>query len=682
MPTNEENRATAEAFDSLAAISANSVVQLKVFLRAVNLPHNGLKADLVDRLWTHIQQLPLPPPPPEQQPLPFGALPALEDNVLIPPVDPAGIRITPAQYHQYQLFLLNQAVPAAPVAPAGYAPMRGPHAAARAPMGVPPVPGYPLPHAGFGQIRPLPAAAAMAPQFQDAPFHADFDLMAPPQVHGLLPYHANLGPPGTASVADSALFDDNEQFYGPLELVMPAARIMTTLELDVRQFYETTLFSEVVAPPHANTTQPAILSSTLTAIFTPPEHGGKTANDFAATSLGQCMTTYALNMNASPAYSDKLVVFPPVPVQLAQYFLLPASGLLPNSGEAQLSQLTSFVTVFTFLKPDITGDDFQNSKFDTFSNTRASTFNTRLLKTTTSTTPKQLVYTGGLQDTLEHLIILVANLRCFCSFWVAPHSPPPALIKFLDAYLLVISDTTVGQRITTLVASTPHLIHVMAMDLQATFSAFVAVGQAVGARNNSMVRQSALMSTETTMRNLSLFVNTTHCQTLAPPRSYYLFCSDPTTPAAGSPSQAPHPSNQRKRRAAEPTGPAPAPVPNSRSTLGHGSRSNPGYGPRSNAPLDVRRAEIKEIGFIKYLCEPRDVMTVCPLPRGFTQRFCFAFSSLGMSCREPNTCQNTHIAHFRNLAHDSDKASLIAWQATHPTAVTLIGPLTRGNNPE
>jgi hypothetical protein len=561
--------------------------------------------------------------------------------------------------------------------------MRGPPDAARAPLGVPPVPGYPLPHVGFGPIRPLPAAAPMAPHFNAANFNADFDLMAPPQAHGLFPYQAGLGPPGTPSVADSALFDDNEQFFGPLDLVMPPARIMTTLELDVRQFYGTMLFSEVVEPTRSNTTQPAILSSALTPIFTPPIEGGKTANDFAATSLGLSLETYALNMNSSSEYFDKLVVFPPVPVQLAQYLLLPASGFLPNSGEAQLSQLTSFVTVFTFLKPDVTGDTFQNSKFDTFSNNRASTFNTRLLKTTT--TQNQLVYTAGLQHTLEHLTVLVANLRCFCNFLVAPHSPKPALTKFLEAYLLVISDMTVAQRITTLVASTPHLIHVMAMDLQATFSAFVAAGQAVGARNPSMVRQSALMSIETTMRNLSLIVNTTHSQTLAPPRSYYVFCSDPNTPAASSPSPAPHLSNQRnvrQRRAAEPIVPAPAPGYSSRSNPGPGSRSNPVYGVRFNTPLDVRRAEIKEIGFIKYLCEPRDVTTVCPLPRGFTQRFCFAFSSLGMSCRDPNACLMKHVAHFRNLANDSDKASLIAWQARNPTAVTLIGPLTMGNNPE
>jgi hypothetical protein len=68
MPTHAELRTEAEAFNSLEAVSANTFVRLKAFLRAFNLPTAGNKDTLVNRL--AMQVLGLPPPLDDEPPLP------------------------------------------------------------------------------------------------------------------------------------------------------------------------------------------------------------------------------------------------------------------------------------------------------------------------------------------------------------------------------------------------------------------------------------------------------------------------------------------------------------------------------------------------------------------------------------------------------------------------------------
>jgi hypothetical protein len=205
----------------------------------------------------------------------------------------------------------------------------------------------------------------------------------------------------------------------------------------------------------------------------------------------------------------------------------------------------------------------------------------------------------------------------------------------------------------------------MAMELQTTFSAFVAVAQFSGSRSHHMIRQNAVRSCITTLTNLGQLINSNPAPSVAP-RSYYQFHPSPSYPSVGLPPSIPQPHLQtsaRKRPATE------TPVP--RTAPANGSRS---LGPRANGlrPTDNRRNEVRAIGFIKYSCEHRDVMRLCPLPRGLQQQFCYAYASVGMCCREPDNCLNPHLETFSQLTIPADVKLLKQWRDANPTLVTLI----------
>jgi hypothetical protein len=114
----------------------------------------------------------------------------------------------------------------------------------------------------------------------------------------------------------------------------------------------------------------------------------------------------------------------------AQLLLLPASGFLPDDGGARLESLKTKVTVFSFLRPDVTGLAYRAAIDEHLELLLAATFSNRAISKSRGGKGAAL-YSGGHQHTLNDLRAFVANLHCYCLFWIAPKKGPvPALMEF------------------------------------------------------------------------------------------------------------------------------------------------------------------------------------------------------------------------------------------------------------
>jgi hypothetical protein len=400
-------RQQAEVIPSLEAVSAHSAKEIAQFLRAYRQPYHGNKDVVARRLWEFIH-----PPPPPDAPIPPINVPndAPVDGLNLGVADAApanlgGVRLTQAQFEQYQQYLhfVNNGVPADPAPPvpppppplynAGLDPMVVPHA------GAPPMYNMAGPNAGHG--------------------HHDYEGLGPIYQQGLAPMGAayaapvppfyNAGPPPrmqAPSVADSALFDNNEQFYGPPAQVHFAAP-MSSFEKEAREFMQNLLFG--------TDKRAATLHPRMDAIFGTAAEDKK-PYDVLSTFI-RTFKAYTDSMNMSSDFFDRMVDFPPVTVQLGQLLLLPASGLLPHDGGAKLDGLKTSVTVFQFMKPNVTEAAYQHAIDEHLELLLTATFSNRAHPK--SSGKGSVLYSGGLQRTVDDLRALVANLRCYCSFWIA-----------------------------------------------------------------------------------------------------------------------------------------------------------------------------------------------------------------------------------------------------------------------
>jgi hypothetical protein len=227
-------------------------------------------------------------------------------------------------------------------------------------------------------------------------------------------------------------------------------------------------------------------------------------------------------------------------------------------------------------------------------------------------------------------------------------------MAFLEEYLQNLTRNGVTEAITALLTDLPHIIHVLIMDIQATFVAFVVAGLTFGSPSHEGAQHGADQSTKATLGRIGHVVTSARLQFVHPPPSYNIFhrAAASTQPTEEAPTG-------RKRRAiVPPANGAPAAVaPAARTAAG-----------------SSRRDAAKQRGFVRYLCAHSSLRRLCPMPRGLQQHFCYAFAAIGLSCTDPDTCRLDHIAHFRDLTHQSDKDLLTRWQADNATNVSFVNP--------
>jgi hypothetical protein len=232
------------------------------------------------------------------------------------------------------------------------------------------------------------------------------------------------------------------------------------------------------------------------------------------------------------------------------------------------------------------------------------------------------------------------------------------LLKFLKAYFRHIGSTAISQSITALIPQMPHIIHVMALALQETWSAYVAAALAAGSPSHGVLRETAIESGATTLAKITQVLNSTHLHFSPAPPSYALFGLDTVNQHDSSGFSRGDSSvlGRQKRKAAEQL------IPGTAAQL-NGAK----------AAVERRRTAVKQIGFIRYSCAHNAIKHVCPMVPGLLQQFCFAFAGVGMSCFNPDACKMAHPLAFKDLKYPEDKAKLRKWQIENATVVQIDG---------